>query len=63
VAAKRALSKGAKPREVSQTIVHAIVSYEPKTRYASANWDGVPGWVVLLASWLMPDRLRDLVLA
>jgi lambda repressor-like predicted transcriptional regulator len=58
---KKILEKADHPVVVSDAIHHAITSPTPKTRYAVANFMGIPAWVIcLLVPWI-PDRIIDTI--
>ena len=59
---KSGISKASDPIVTSQAIEDSIVNEYPKTRYLVANFDGVPAVALAWVTWLMPDRLEDLIL-
>ena len=54
--------KASPPAVTSDAIVHALTSSTPKTRYVVANVGGIPAWVLTTIAYVLPDRLRDMVI-
>lgn len=55
-----ASSEYASSRDVTtDAILHGIQSSSPKTRYAVANVDGLPAWLVSRVKATLPDRAMD----
>ena len=58
---KLLVEKAAGPEVVSDAVVHAITSPFPQTRYRVATVYGAPAWVLKMITWLLPDRVADLI--
>lgn len=53
----------ASPASVTtEAIVHALTDEYPRTRYAVANVNGVPAWLITAILPRLPDRARDAIL-
>lgn len=50
------------PVVTSEAILHAVRSKYPKTRYLVGNALGIPAWMLGLMSWLLPDRILDMIM-
>ena len=57
----KALTKADDPIVTSTVVHHAIVDPKPKTRYAVANFHGIPAWVMTYFAPVIPDRLLDFI--
>jgi len=48
------------PELTSATILDAISSPYPATRYTAGGGKGFPGWLVVILAGVLPDRMLDL---
>eukprot|EP00435_Cladocopium_sp_Y103_P005447 s632_g1.t2 len=49
------------PEVTSQAILDALRNPKPKTRYVVANVKHFPAWTLTFLAWLLPDRIKDLI--
>lgn len=49
------------PEVTSAAILDALRNPKPKTRYVVANVKHFPAWTLTTLAWLLPDRIKDLI--
>ena len=49
------------PEVVTEAVKNAIMSSFPQTRYVVASVHGAPAWILKLLTWLLPDRMADVI--
>lgn len=49
------------PEVTSAAILDALTNPKPKTRYVVANVKHFPAWTLTTLAWLLPDRIKDMI--
>lgn len=57
------VDKADQPIVVANQIAHAVSHPYPKTRYYSANVNGIPTWMLSWFTWVQDDQFQDAYLA